>query len=159
MLRRLPLLLIHETETEEAKDGDALVYLLDAFYEHLRRGSVRVQVGQRVKTGQVIAQVGWSGINSSPPHLHFHVADGPDALYSNGRTYGLAAYARAGALPGHGERRGRQAVARCCAHRPHSLHASAQQRRAVCSAGTLARADLRGSQTAVSDYAANSSLC
>lgn len=47
---------------------------LFAFYEHLRKGSIRVQPGQRVKKGDVIAQLGFTG-QSTGPHLHFHVAD------------------------------------------------------------------------------------
>lgn len=45
-----------------------------ATYAHLRRGSVRVQPGERVATGQQLAQVGNSG-NSSEPHLHFQLMD------------------------------------------------------------------------------------
>ncbi len=50
---------------------------------HLRRGSVRVRPGDRVKRGQVIAECGNSGV-SAQPHLHFHVMDGPDPLRSRG---------------------------------------------------------------------------
>ena len=42
-------------------------------YVHLKSGSVRVQVGQRVSRGEVIAEVGNSG-SSSYPHIHFEVA-------------------------------------------------------------------------------------
>ena len=42
---------------------------------HLKQGSLRVQVGQRVDIGQVIARVGHSG-NSSEPHLHIGVVQG-----------------------------------------------------------------------------------
>ena len=38
---------------------------------HFARGSVLVQTGQRVHTGQALARVGNSG-NSSEPHLHIH---------------------------------------------------------------------------------------
>lgn len=45
---------------------------------HLRQGSLRVKVGDRVRAGQEIAQVGNSG-NSTGPHLHIEVLDGvPD---------------------------------------------------------------------------------
>lgn len=50
-------------------------------YEHLRAGSVRVKKGDAVKRGQVIGQLGYSG-NSTSPHLHFQVSDGPDPAYS-----------------------------------------------------------------------------
>ena len=38
---------------------------------HLRPGSVRVHVGQRVRRGDVLGEVGNSG-NTSEPHLHLH---------------------------------------------------------------------------------------
>lgn len=50
---------------------------------HLRRGSVRVKRGDRVKRGQVLAECGNSGA-SAQPHLHFHVMDGPDPIRSRG---------------------------------------------------------------------------
>ena len=53
-----------------------------AFYEHLRDGSILVKPGQRVARGELIARVGRSGINSSGPHLHFHVADTASTLHA-----------------------------------------------------------------------------
>ncbi|HEY7001010.1 MAG TPA: M23 family metallopeptidase [Candidatus Udaeobacter sp.] len=50
-----------------------------SLYAHLRPGSVRVHVGDQVKTGDVIGKLGSSG-NSTEPHLHFHVCDKPDPL-------------------------------------------------------------------------------
>jgi murein DD-endopeptidase MepM/ murein hydrolase activator NlpD len=52
-------------------------------YAHLKQGSVRVKAGDTVKRGQVIAQLGQTG-NSTEPHLHFQLTDGPDPLYSRG---------------------------------------------------------------------------
>ncbi|MEV4684007.1 M23 family metallopeptidase [Streptomyces kurssanovii] len=49
-----------------------------AAYAHLRRGSLTVRPGDRVRAGQPIARCGNSG-NSSEPHLHFQLMDGPDA--------------------------------------------------------------------------------
>ena len=57
-----------------------------AFYAHLRPGSLRVKVGDRVKRGQVIGLVGNTG-NSTEPHLHFHVADANSPLGSEGVPY------------------------------------------------------------------------
>jgi murein DD-endopeptidase MepM/ murein hydrolase activator NlpD len=43
---------------------------------HLRRGSVRVHEGQSVQAGDQLGECGNSG-NSSEPHLHFQLQDGP----------------------------------------------------------------------------------
>jgi hypothetical protein len=55
-----------------------------AFYEHLRPGSIRVMVGQAVRSGEVLASLGASGSVSSGPHLHFHVGDTNSTLGSEG---------------------------------------------------------------------------
>ena len=41
-------------------------------YAHMKPGSVRVRVGERVRRGQVLGRLGNSG-NSATPHLHFQV--------------------------------------------------------------------------------------
>jgi len=41
---------------------------------HLKRGSVKVRAGEKVKSGQVVGLCGNSG-NSSEPHLHYHLQD------------------------------------------------------------------------------------
>lgn len=48
-----------------------------AAYAHLRRGSLTVREGDRVRAGQPVARCGNSG-NSSEPHLHFQLMDAPD---------------------------------------------------------------------------------
>jgi murein DD-endopeptidase len=58
-----------------------------AFYEHLKPGSIRVKAGERVRSGQVIGLLGNSGGSSSGPHLHFHIADAPSELASEGLPY------------------------------------------------------------------------
>ncbi len=50
-----------------------------AVFAHLRRGSVRVAKGDRVRAGDVLGEVGNSG-NTSEPHLHFHLMDRPRPL-------------------------------------------------------------------------------
>ena len=50
-----------------------------SMYVHLKPGSVRVEKGQKVKAGDEIAALGSSG-NSTEPHLHFQVANGPDVM-------------------------------------------------------------------------------
>ena len=57
-------------------------------YGHLRQGSLRVQVGEHVRRGQVLGQVGDSG-NSGEPHLHIQVQNTPTFDIENPeiRTY------------------------------------------------------------------------
>lgn len=43
---------------------------------HLKLGSVKVKVGDKLKTGQLIGLCGNSG-NSSEPHLHYHLQNTP----------------------------------------------------------------------------------
>jgi murein DD-endopeptidase MepM/ murein hydrolase activator NlpD len=57
-----------------------------AFYEHLVPGSVAVKSGDRVKRGQVVARLGYTG-DSTGPHLHFHVSDGNSPLEAEGLPY------------------------------------------------------------------------
>jgi len=57
-----------------------------AFYAHLKTGSLKVKVGDRLTTGQVIAALGNTG-NSDAPHLHFHVMSTPDPLRSDGLPF------------------------------------------------------------------------
>ena len=57
-------------------------------YGHMKKGSLRVQVGDVVRRGQVIGQVGDSG-NSDAPHLHIQVQNRPtfDVENRDIRTY------------------------------------------------------------------------
>jgi murein DD-endopeptidase len=57
-----------------------------AIYEHLKPGSIRVAPGDRVRRGQVIASLGFTG-DSTEPHLHFHVADNPSPLLGEGLPF------------------------------------------------------------------------
>ena len=50
-----------------------------SFYAHLKPGSITVKIGDVVKSGQAMAQLGSSG-NSTEPHLHFQVCDRPEPL-------------------------------------------------------------------------------
>jgi hypothetical protein len=59
-----------------------------AVFAHLRRGSVRVAKGDRVRAGDVLGEVGNSG-NSSEPHLHFHLMDRPRPLAAAGLPFAL----------------------------------------------------------------------
>ena len=72
-----------ELENPSAPTGNHVILDLGegeyAVLAHLRRGSVRVRAGDRVRRGQVLGRVGNSG-NSSEPHLHFHLQDSPTPL-------------------------------------------------------------------------------
>ena len=69
-----------------------------AFYAHLQQGSVKVALGQRVSRGQVLGKLGNTG-NSSAPHLHFHIMDGPSVLGSSGLPYVIDSFGYAGLVP------------------------------------------------------------
>lgn len=66
-----------------------------AFYAHIIPGSIRVKVGDSVKKGDVLGLLGNSG-NSDAPHLHFHICEGMDFLFSEGLPYELNSYALEG---------------------------------------------------------------
>jgi hypothetical protein len=76
-----------EVENRGAPAGNHVVLDLGggeyALLAHMRRGSVRVRPGQRIRRGTVLGVCGNSG-NSSEPHLHFHVQDRP-ALFGAAR--------------------------------------------------------------------------
>jgi hypothetical protein len=69
-----------------------------AFYAHMEKGSIGVAEGQHVKRGDVLGKLGNSG-NTSAPHLHFHLMEGPSALASNGIPYVIDSFALAGKIP------------------------------------------------------------
>jgi len=57
-----------------------------SLYAHMREGSVHVRVGDAVSSGAVIGAVGSSG-NSTEPHLHFQIIDGPDLNRARGLPF------------------------------------------------------------------------
>lgn len=70
-----------ELENPAAPAGNHVVIALGGgphvVLAHFKRGSLRVRAGQRVRSGQLLGRVGNSG-NTSEPHLHVHVQDGPE---------------------------------------------------------------------------------
>ena len=69
-----------------------------AFYEHLKPGSLKVERGQRVKRGEVIAALGFTG-DSTGPHLHFHVADADSPLGAEGVPFVFERFEVLGGYP------------------------------------------------------------
>ncbi|GAA2618080.1 M23 family metallopeptidase [Streptomyces tubercidicus] len=57
-----------------------------ALYAHVRRGSLTVRTGDRVRTGQTVGQCGDSG-NSSEPHVHFQLMDAADPVVADGLPF------------------------------------------------------------------------
>jgi murein DD-endopeptidase MepM/ murein hydrolase activator NlpD len=58
---------------------------------HFTTGSVAVGLGQRVRAGDQLGRVGHTG-NSTAPHLHFQLMDGPDPLTAGGVPCAFRAY-------------------------------------------------------------------
>ncbi len=68
-----------------------------AFYAHLQSGSVAVEIGDQVETGQPIGRLGNSG-NSIGPHLHFGLIDGLNPLTANSVPMVLDSYKLTGSV-------------------------------------------------------------
>ncbi|MFH0733526.1 MAG: M23 family metallopeptidase [bacterium] len=66
-----------------------------AFYCHCAPNTFKVNVGDVIKKGDPIALLGNSG-NSTAPHLHFQITDGPDLFFSNGIPFVLKSYTKIG---------------------------------------------------------------
>lgn len=61
------------------------------FLAHAMKNSLRVAEGESVQAGQPLAKVGHTG-NSTAPHLHCQLMDGPDLWTAKGLPCCLAAY-------------------------------------------------------------------
>ena len=69
---------------------------------HLRRHSVHVTVGQRVRAGDPLAECGNSG-NTSEPHLHFQLMDHPSPALAAGLPFRFTGPDLPADLPRNGE--------------------------------------------------------
>jgi hypothetical protein len=88
-----------QPQTREEYGGNSVVVQIGprafAYYGHLVKGSVAVKVGDRVKTGEVLGRLGNSG-NTTGPHLHFDVLEGPDVLLDRSIAYEIDRFELAG---------------------------------------------------------------
>ncbi len=64
-------------------------------YAHMKPGTVRVKVGDKVGVGDVLGHVGNTG-SSTEPHLHMHIVDEPSFLAGNGEPYEFTAFDASG---------------------------------------------------------------
>ncbi len=62
-----------------------------AAYAHLQPASIRVNVGDHVRTGDILGLVGNSG-NSTEPHLHFQLMDANSVLGSQGLPFAFKTF-------------------------------------------------------------------
>jgi murein DD-endopeptidase MepM/ murein hydrolase activator NlpD len=62
-----------------------------AVFAHMTTGSVSVQDGQAVRTGDLLGRVGHTG-NSTAPHLHFQLMDAADPLTARGLACAFRQY-------------------------------------------------------------------
>lgn len=79
-------------ETLTRKNFAGNVVILDigeglyTVYAHIKKDTIQVREGDRVKKGQVLAELGNTG-NSTGPHLHFHVVDQNMIIAAEGVPY------------------------------------------------------------------------
>jgi hypothetical protein len=87
--------------TLDHADGNSVIVAIQGglymLYAHMQAGSVHVAEGQRIARGDPIGLVGNSG-NSSAPHLHFHVMDGPSPVESEGVPYVIDSFSVTGQI-------------------------------------------------------------
>ncbi|WP_030790337.1 M23 family metallopeptidase [Streptomyces sp. NRRL S-920] len=69
-----------------------------AVYAHIKQGSLTVRAGEKVVAGRRLGSCGNSG-NSTEPHLHFQLMDGPDLNTARGVPFSW----RGVGVPGGGE--------------------------------------------------------
>ncbi len=90
-----------KTITIDNVDGNHVILDLGggvyAFYAHMQKNGVVVHVGDHVTRGQVLGKLGNTG-NTSAPHLHFQLMDGPSALGAQGIPYLIDSFQLAGEI-------------------------------------------------------------
>jgi hypothetical protein len=81
---------------------------------HFRRGTITVHVGDHVKGGALLGHSGNSG-NSSEPHLHYHLQNGPHFGSGEGLPAQFRDYCADGKPVASGEPKKGQHISRSCA--------------------------------------------
>jgi hypothetical protein len=98
-----PTLSAHPAHPPEKAAGNYLALDIGGgryvFYEHLKPGSITVRPGQRVRKGERIAALGFTG-QTTGPHLHLHVADRNAVLGAEGLPFALEKFTVLGSYPG-----------------------------------------------------------
>lgn len=77
------------TERDKLAGNHVIIRFQDSLYvalAHLRQGSIRVNTGDIVTTGDILAEVGNSG-NTDFPHLHIHIQNTPVYDIDESRSY------------------------------------------------------------------------
>jgi hypothetical protein len=69
---------------------------------HLMKGSVAVQAGQKVRSGDFLARTGNSG-TSTEPHLHYQMMDAADYVHAHGMPAQFIGYVADGRFVARGE--------------------------------------------------------
>ena len=73
--------------------GDGLY----SFYAHFQSGNAQVEVRDEVQAGDQLGLLGNTG-NTTAPHLHFQLADGPDVLTATSLPFVIDAWTLAGTV-------------------------------------------------------------
>ena len=79
------------TERDKLAGNHLVIRFRDSLYvalAHLQQGSIRVKIGDAVRTGDELGLAGNSG-NTDFPHLHLHIQDTPQYDIKATRTYPL----------------------------------------------------------------------
>ncbi|MEA2718099.1 MAG: hypothetical protein QOI99_2416, partial [Actinomycetota bacterium] len=86
----------------ENADGNHVILDLGggvyAMYAHFQKGSITVEMGDKVKKGDKLADLGNTG-NANASHLHFQLMDGPNFTAANGLPYEFDNFVYRGQVP------------------------------------------------------------
>ncbi len=95
----------HPAYAPDMATGNYIAVKIDehrfVFYEHLQPGSIKVKLGQKIKKGEEIAAVGFTG-QTTGPHLHLHVADTNAPLEAEGLPFVFDSFSLLGAYTDFG---------------------------------------------------------